>query len=98
MRFQRIVGTVQKLFGQRARRIWIGKSRAHIEFRELDRAELEAFFKQVIVAYKSLSRVRPTHERRARADSSLRTVKNAPATLIYWLFRSAKRSVALMSS
>ena len=53
----RLFGTLKKLFAERSRRSWIGKTRAHIEFRELTPAELGAFARQAELGYKALSRV-----------------------------------------
>jgi len=57
MDVSRLLGTLQKLFAERARRSWIGSTRAHIEFRELSPAELTAFARQVELGFKALSRV-----------------------------------------
>jgi cation-transporting ATPase I len=57
MDVSRLLGTMKRLFAERSRRAWIGKTRAHIEFRELTPAELTAFARQVELGYKALSRV-----------------------------------------
>ena len=51
------LGSVRKLFSERSRRTWLGRTRAHIEFRELSPAELTLFARQVELGFKSLSRV-----------------------------------------
>jgi hypothetical protein len=57
MDVSRLLGTLKKLFAERSRRTWLGKTRAHIEFRELTPTELSAFARQVELGYKALSRV-----------------------------------------
>ncbi|HEY4106217.1 MAG TPA: HAD-IC family P-type ATPase, partial [Polyangiaceae bacterium] len=57
MDVSRLLGTVKKLFAERSRRSWIGKTRAHVEFRELTPSELAIFARQVEIGYKELSRV-----------------------------------------
>src|ERR1700742_2043449 len=57
MDVSRLLGTLHKLFAERARRTWLGKTRAHIEFRELSAAELTAFARHVELGFKALSRV-----------------------------------------
>ncbi len=57
MDVSRLLGTLQKLFAERARRSWLGKTRAHLEFRDLSPAELTAFARQVELGFKALSRV-----------------------------------------
>ena len=52
-----LVGSLRKLFSQRSRRTWIGRTRAHIEFRELSPRELSTFVRQAELGFKSLSRV-----------------------------------------
>src|SRR6478735_6728331 len=51
------LGSLKKLFSERSRRTWIGRTRAHIEFRELTPVELASFKNQVELGFKSLSRV-----------------------------------------
>lgn len=50
--------TVRKLLGPRARRSWLGRSRAHIELRDLSQAELLLFAERVRPAFAELVRVR----------------------------------------
>lgn len=50
--------TVRKLLAPRARRCWIGKTRAHIELRDLAQAELSVFGERVVLAMTELVRVR----------------------------------------
>src|SRR5471032_2482636 len=57
MDVSRLLGSLRKLFAERARRSWIGRTRAHIEFRELNPEELTAFARQAELGYKALSRV-----------------------------------------
>jgi cation-transporting ATPase I len=57
MDVSRLFGTLRKIFAERSRRTWLGKTRAHIEFRELTPAELTAFARQVELGFKGLSRV-----------------------------------------
>src|SRR4051812_47770344 len=52
-----LLGSLKKLFSERSRRTWIGRTRAHIEFRELSALELSTFKHQVELGFKSLSRV-----------------------------------------
>ncbi|HEX3852386.1 MAG TPA: hypothetical protein VHW01_15560, partial [Polyangiaceae bacterium] len=53
----RLLGSLRKLFSERSRRSWIGRTRAHIEFRELSPSELGTFARQVELGFKLLSRV-----------------------------------------
>jgi cation-transporting ATPase I len=53
----RLLGSLRKLFSERSRRSWIGRTRAHIEFRELSPSELGTFARQVALGFKLLSRV-----------------------------------------
>ncbi|HET7542452.1 MAG TPA: cation-transporting P-type ATPase [Polyangiaceae bacterium] len=50
-------GSLKKLFSERSRRTWIGRTRAHIEFRELSALELATFKRQAELGFKALSRV-----------------------------------------
>ena len=50
--------TLRKLFSPRARRSWIGRSRAHIELRELSQSELTLFTERLQQALSELVRVR----------------------------------------
>jgi cation-transporting ATPase I len=50
--------TVRKLLSPRARRSWVGRTRAHIELRELSQAELHSFAERVRPAFGGLLRVR----------------------------------------
>ncbi len=50
--------TVRKLLSPRARRSWIGRTRAHIELRDLSQAELVSFAERVRLALGELLRVR----------------------------------------
>ncbi|HEY3254770.1 MAG TPA: hypothetical protein VGJ91_12510, partial [Polyangiaceae bacterium] len=52
-----LFGSLKKLFSERSRRTWIGRTRAHIEFRELAGAELATFARQTELGFKALSRV-----------------------------------------
>ena len=52
-----LFGSLKKLFSERSRRTWLGRTRAHIEFRELSPAELVGFVRQVELGFKALSRV-----------------------------------------
>ena len=52
-----LFGSLKKLFSQRSRRTWLGRTRAHIEFRDLSPSELVAFARQAELGFKSLSRV-----------------------------------------
>ena len=52
-----LLGSLRKLFSERSRRTWIGRTRAHLEFRELSPGELTLFVKQVELGFKTLSRV-----------------------------------------
>ena len=52
-----LFGTLKKLFSARSRRSWIGRTRAHIEFRDLSETELATFVRQTELGFKSLSRV-----------------------------------------
>src|SRR4051812_4338033 len=52
-----LVGSLRKLFSRRSRRTWIGRTRAHIEFRDLSQSELSTFVRQAELGFKSLSRV-----------------------------------------
>jgi len=53
----RFLGSLRRLFSERSRRSWIGRTRAHIEFRELSPSELRTFARQVELGFKLLSRV-----------------------------------------
>ncbi|HEY1533790.1 MAG TPA: HAD-IC family P-type ATPase [Polyangiaceae bacterium] len=53
----RLLGSLRRLFSERSRRSWIGRTRAHIEFRELSPSELGLFARQVELGFKLLSRV-----------------------------------------
>jgi len=48
------LGSLKKLFSERSRRTWIGRTRAHIEFRELTPVELSSFKNQGELGFKSL--------------------------------------------
>ncbi|HVY30537.1 MAG TPA: cation-translocating P-type ATPase [Polyangiaceae bacterium] len=50
--------TLRKLLSPRARRSWVGRTRAHIELRELSQAELNLFVERVQPALHALVRVR----------------------------------------
>ena len=50
--------TIRKLLSPRARRSWIGRTRAHIELRDLSQAELLSFAERVRSAFGELLRVR----------------------------------------
>jgi cation-transporting ATPase I len=50
--------TLRKLLSPRARRSWSGKTRAHIELRDLGQAELDVFAERVTLAMTELTRVR----------------------------------------
>ena len=50
--------TVRKLLSPRARRSWIGRTRAHIELRDLSQSELVSFAERVRLALAELLRVR----------------------------------------
>src|SRR6478735_3048458 len=52
-----LFGSLKRLFSERSRRTWIGRTRAHIEFRELSPVELATFKRQAELGFKSLSRV-----------------------------------------
>jgi len=52
-----LFGSLRKLFSQRSRRSWIGRTRAHIEFRELPATELAAFARQTQLGFKAMPRV-----------------------------------------
>ncbi|MEO7036319.1 MAG: HAD-IC family P-type ATPase [Polyangiaceae bacterium] len=52
-----LLGSLRKLFSERSRRSWLGRTRAHIEFRELSPAELKSFARQTELGFKSLLRV-----------------------------------------
>src|SRR6478735_10658506 len=52
-----LFGSLKRLFSERSRRTWIGRTRAHIEFRELSAVELGTFKRQTELGFKSLSRV-----------------------------------------
>jgi len=52
-----LFGSLEKLFSARSRRTWIGRTRAHIEFRDLSEAELSTFARQAQLGFKSLSRI-----------------------------------------
>jgi cation-transporting P-type ATPase I len=49
--------TVRKLLSARARRSWVGRTRAHIELRDLSQSELHSFAERVRPALKELLRV-----------------------------------------
>jgi len=50
--------TVRKLLSARARRSWVGRTRAHIELRDLSQSELLSFADRVRPAFAELVRVR----------------------------------------
>ncbi|HKY36413.1 MAG TPA: HAD-IC family P-type ATPase [Polyangiaceae bacterium] len=50
--------TLRKLFSPRARRSWIGRSRAHIELRDVSQSELTLFTERLQQALSALVRVR----------------------------------------
>jgi len=52
-----LFGVVRRLFAERSRRTWLGRTRAHIEFRELTATELSTFARQVELGFKELSRL-----------------------------------------
>jgi cation-transporting P-type ATPase I len=52
------VRTVDKLFGSRTRRAWLGRDRAHVEMRDLRGEELEAFAKAVVSELENVEGVR----------------------------------------
>ncbi len=52
-----LLGSLRKLFSERSRRSWLGRTRAHIEFRELSPSELVTFARQTELGFKALSRV-----------------------------------------
>ena len=52
-----LLGSLRKLFSERSRRSWLGRTRAHIEFRELSPSELGTFARQTELGFKALSRV-----------------------------------------
>jgi cation-transporting ATPase I len=52
-----VFGSLRRLFSERSRRSWIGRTRAHIEFRELSQGELLTFTRQAELGFKSLARV-----------------------------------------
>lgn len=52
-----LLGSLRKLFSERSRRTWIGRTRAHLEFRDLSPSELRLFVRQVELGFKALSRV-----------------------------------------
>jgi cation-transporting P-type ATPase I len=52
-----LLGSLRKLFSERSRRTWIGRTRAHLEFRDLSPAELALFVRQVELGFRTLSRV-----------------------------------------
>ena len=52
-----LLGSLRRLFSERSRRSWIGRTRAHIEFRELSETELVTFVRQTELGFKALSRV-----------------------------------------
>jgi cation-transporting ATPase I len=49
---------VKKLFGPRQRRAWLGRTRAHVEFRDVKGAELEALSQALTAEFSSLEGVR----------------------------------------
>jgi cation-transporting ATPase I len=52
-----LLGSLRRLFSERSRRTWVGRTRAHLEFRDLSPAELTLFARQVELEFKTLSRV-----------------------------------------
>ena len=50
--------TVRKLLSARARRSWVGRTRAHLELRDLSRSELVSFGERVRAGFGELVRVR----------------------------------------
>ena len=50
--------TLRKLLSPRARRSWVGRTRAHLELRDLSQAELTLFGERVRLAFGELVRVR----------------------------------------
>ena len=50
--------TVRKLFSPRARRSWIGRTRAHIELRDVSQSELTLLAERLQQAFAELVRVR----------------------------------------
>src|SRR6187399_2893951 len=50
--------TLRKLLSPRARRSWIGRTRAHIELRQLEQSELDLFAARIRPAFGELVRVR----------------------------------------
>src|SRR5258708_3510035 len=52
-----LLGSLRKLFSERSRRSWIGRTRAHIEFRDLSPSELGTFTRQTELGFKALPRV-----------------------------------------
>jgi cation-transporting ATPase I len=50
--------TVRKLLSPRARRSWVGRTRAHIELRDLSQSELQLFAERVRAAFGELVRIR----------------------------------------
>ncbi|MEO6602578.1 MAG: hypothetical protein ABIQ16_22030, partial [Polyangiaceae bacterium] len=51
------LGSLRRLFSERSRRAWVGRTRAHLEFRDLSATELELFVRQVELGFKTLPRV-----------------------------------------
>ena len=54
MRLQRALRIVRKLYGARARRSYLGRTRAHIELRLLSNEELSAFSKALVSGFADL--------------------------------------------
>ncbi len=52
-----LFGSLRRLLSERSRRSWIGRTRAHIEFRELSASELATFARQTELGFKLLTRV-----------------------------------------
>src|SRR4051812_39445926 len=49
-----LLGSLRTLFSERSRRSWLGRTRAHIEFRELSQSELLRFARQTELGFKAL--------------------------------------------
>ena len=58
MRVRQVLGVVRKLYGERARRSYMGRSRAHIELRALGASEFETLADALGRAFAELSGVR----------------------------------------
>ncbi|HEX6766764.1 MAG TPA: HAD-IC family P-type ATPase [Polyangiaceae bacterium] len=56
-RVSRAVRTIDKLFGPRTRRTWLGRDRAHVEIRELRGEELESFARASVTELESVEGV-----------------------------------------